>query len=200
MARSGGRCRRPPPPTRRRTVDHHHRTTHTRTIALQALRHSAHEQHQASTDRRQDRNALRPLFDSAQPPSTLAMTQARKAATMTTPRPPRRSGWQRQGKPTASARVTRSSSWKRVRQSVLDRDEHRCRIRGPRCIGVATIVDKRIPASIAPALAEEPDNLQAVCRPCHTAKTAKEAAEASKRSPRRRTQKRPARIHPSEML
>jgi 5-methylcytosine-specific restriction protein A len=108
--------------------------------------------------------------------------------------------WQNR-RPSASARVTRGAAWKRARKRVLDRDDHLCQLRIPgRCIGHATEVDKRLPASVAPELALDEDNLRAVCRPCHAVKTAREAAAASKRSPRRRTAKRPPRTHPSDVL
>lgn len=112
----------------------------------------------------------------------------------------RRSGWQRAGKPTASATVTRGYAWQRLRRHVLKRDDYTCQIRGPRCIEEATEVDKIIPASVDPSLALDEDNCRAACAPCHRQVTARQASEASRRARQRRSGKRPPRVHPSDAL
>ncbi|MGH3969425.1 MAG: HNH endonuclease [Mycobacterium sp.] len=112
----------------------------------------------------------------------------------------RRSGWQRQGcKPSASSRVATTAAWQRKRRKILQRDKHACQIRIPgRCIDEATEVDKRIPASVAPELALDDDNLRSACRPCHRAVTARQAAEASRAARQRRSPKRKPQTHPSD--
>lgn len=79
--------------------------------------------------------------------------------------------------------------WNRRRQRVLDRDDHRCRIRGPKCIGKATDVDHIIRGDN-----HDEVNLQAACRPCHNAKTSRESNEVQTRM--RKAAKRPPPRHP----
>jgi 5-methylcytosine-specific restriction protein A len=107
----------------------------------------------------------------------------------------RPSGWQRQGKPSASARVSTGAKWKRERAKALRRDAHTCQ----QCGADATHVDKIKPASLGGDPYDQ-DNLQSLCPPCHARKTAREAAAASKQSPRRRTPKRATRTHPADVL
>jgi len=52
-------------------------------------------------------------------------------------------------------------------RDVLARDEYTCR----RCGGVATEADHIISRAVAPHLALDPSNGQALCAPCHRAKT-----------------------------
>jgi 5-methylcytosine-specific restriction endonuclease McrA len=99
--------------------------------------------------------------------------------------------WKRQ--PTASARVTTGSKWKRVRTRVLKDDNHICQ----RCGEDATHVDHTQP------LAEhgdpyDTDNLQSLCVRCHGRKTAREGAAASAAARRKRNGKRPTPVHPSD--
>ncbi|BCO57167.1 HNH endonuclease [Mycobacterium intracellulare subsp. intracellulare] len=111
----------------------------------------------------------------------------------------RRSGWQRQGKPTASSRISRTYAWQRTRRRILRRDDWECQIRGPRCLGDATEVDKRTPISLG-GRDDDDENLRAVCTPCHRSKTAREAAAAGAAARARRSGKRPPRMHPSDAL
>ncbi|WP_395105265.1 HNH endonuclease [Actinomadura sp. SCN-SB] len=77
--------------------------------------------------------------------------------------------------------------WPRLRRAVLERDGHTCRIQGPRCQGRATEVDH-----IQPGDNHDPNNLQAVCTPCHATKTGKEnAARLNASRPRRRREPEP---------
>jgi hypothetical protein len=56
--------------------------------------------------------------------------------------------------------------WRRVRQSTLERDQHRCQINGPGCTGVATEVDHIVPVTQGGAWYEGA-NLRAACRTCN---------------------------------
>jgi 5-methylcytosine-specific restriction endonuclease McrA len=60
-----------------------------------------------------------------------------------------------------------SLRWKRLRLAVLARDGYECQIRGPRCRGLASSVNHRIPSSEAPELFFDPDNLEASCGACN---------------------------------
>lgn len=59
--------------------------------------------------------------------------------------------------------------WVRVRVAVLERDDYRCQIAGPRCKGKASEVDHIIPLSEGGSRLD-PRNLRSVCRPCHKAR------------------------------
>ena len=89
-----------------------------------------------------------------------------------------------------SSHRTAQSPWRRLRQRVLKRDGWECQIRGPRCLGDATMVDHIIPVSMGGT--DDEDNAQAVCKPCHDSKTARE--RAALRPPR----KRRTAIHPAD--
>jgi len=72
------------------------------------------------------------------------------------------------------------ASWSRIRASILTRDGHACQLRYPdtwetrhgpaSCAGVATEVDH-----IGRPDDHTPQNLRAVCRPCHTRRTQAQA-------------------------
>lgn len=63
----------------------------------------------------------------------------------------------------------------RFRRTVLERARYRCELRGPRCLGTATIGDHVTPWSQGGS--NDPiTNGQAVCEPCHNDKTQEEAA------------------------
>jgi len=101
-----------------------------------------------------------------------------------TPRP-----WR--GPRTRSSTVTSTGAWKQLRRKVLDRDNHRCQVRGPNCTGHATQVDHII--NVAAGGAElDPSNTQAVCSPCNLTKASAEGAAARRH---KRTQ-RPTPLHP----
>jgi 5-methylcytosine-specific restriction protein A len=63
-------------------------------------------------------------------------------------------------------------NWERIRRYILHRDNHTCR----HCGHPANQVDH-----ITPGDNHNPDNLQALCGPCHNRKTSTEATEARKR-------------------
>lgn len=67
-----------------------------------------------------------------------------------------------------SAAVQRSPRWAVIRLEVLRRDDFKCVCCGARG---RLEVDHKIPVRLAPDRAFELDNLQALCRPCHSQKT-----------------------------
>ena len=60
-----------------------------------------------------------------------------------------------------------TSRWQKTRKYVLERDGRVCRVRGPRCAGIATSVHHIVPSSTNPELFYELDNLVAACTPCN---------------------------------
>ena len=67
-------------------------------------------------------------------------------------------------------RIYNSKAWRVLRDQVLS-EEPWCRV----CHAVGFLeVDHRIPVEVAPWLALERSNLQALCPPCHAAKTRRE--------------------------
>jgi 5-methylcytosine-specific restriction enzyme A len=85
------------------------------------------------------------------------------------------SGWKTSPR-TESSRRTGTSRWQALRTRVLQRDNHTCQVRGPRCLGMATEVDHVVPVSRGGA--DNLSNTRAVCKPCHDALTAAQAREA----------------------
>ncbi|MFN3600519.1 MAG: HNH endonuclease [Dietzia sp.] len=75
---------------------------------------------------------------------------------------------------------------------IMHRDDHLCQIVGPTCAGDATAVDHIVPE--AEGGTDDPDNLQAVCQPCHDLKTRAEAQRGRQRYGRRR----PPPAHPAD--
>lgn len=72
------------------------------------------------------------------------------------------------------------ADWVRLRLRILDRDMHLCRP----CLDMgrptpATQVDHIRPKSTGGT--DDPENLQAICAPCHRAKTNREGADAQGR-------------------
>lgn len=84
------------------------------------------------------------------------------------------------------------SGWDETRATkrVLDRDDHRCQIRGPGCLGYATEVDHVVPLSATGPAGDHDANKQAACGPCHQAKTTAEAATGRAKKSRRRPPER----------
>lgn len=85
-----------------------------------------------------------------------------------------------------------STAWRKTRQAVLERDKYRCQLRYDGCLGHATECDHTINlASVGTPRRDaiNPDDCQAVCRPCHAEKT-KQERRAGKRRPK------PAPKHP----
>jgi 5-methylcytosine-specific restriction protein A len=56
--------------------------------------------------------------------------------------------------------------WRKVRQQVLERDDHRCQLRYPGCRGRADEVDHGVDVAMGGALYDV-DNCRAVCGACH---------------------------------
>ncbi len=82
-----------------------------------------------------------------------------------------------------SKHVTSTRRWQVLRQQILERDEWKCRHCGDRR---RLEIDHIKPVRLAPELAFEPSNLQALCGPCHTRKTRIECGHpASIQSPAR---------------
>lgn len=71
--------------------------------------------------------------------------------------------------------------WPQRQRRVLERDDHRCRIRGPNCIDRATEVDH-----IGDRDDHDDDNLRAACTPCHRSRTGRQARAARRIEPTRR--------------
>lgn len=66
-------------------------------------------------------------------------------------------------------------------RAILSRDGYTCRIRGPRCIGRATIADHIKNVAEHPELEHDIANGQAACAPCHDPKTQQEAQRGQQR-------------------
>lgn len=60
--------------------------------------------------------------------------------------------------------------WPARRRRVLDRDQHQCQLRGPRCAGEATDVDH-----IGDRDDHSDANLRSACGPCHDSRTGQQA-------------------------
>jgi 5-methylcytosine-specific restriction endonuclease McrA len=75
-----------------------------------------------------------------------------------------------------------SSTWRRMRLLVLDRDRNRCQIRGRNCRGWATQVDHIVSRADGGALFD-PANLRASCAPCNGGRAA-DATNAKRRASR----------------
>jgi 5-methylcytosine-specific restriction endonuclease McrA len=70
------------------------------------------------------------------------------------------------------------ASWKRARLACLRDARWHCQIKGPGCIGAASIADHIF------GIGNDPDHrhLQAACRPCSDAKTHRESGDARRGS------------------
>lgn len=80
-------------------------------------------------------------------------------------------------------------NWPALREEVLRRDNHQCRIRGPRCVVYATDCDHKTPGDDHTLT-----NLQAACAPCHRAKSSTEGNTVW--AARRAQAKHPGETHP----
>lgn len=67
-----------------------------------------------------------------------------------------------------SKRVTSTRRWQTLRHKILERDDWKCCCCGDRR---RLEIDHIKSVRLAPELAFEPSNLQALCGPCHTRKT-----------------------------
>lgn len=74
-----------------------------------------------------------------------------------------------------SKRVTSTRRWQSLRAAILERDGYRCKKCGARG---RLEVDHVKPVRTHPALAFDPQNLQALCPSCHTQKTRQECGHA----------------------
>ena len=75
--------------------------------------------------------------------------------------------------------------WERQREAILARDMGLCQpCQRAERVTPAREVDHIVPK--AEGGTDDPDNLQAICIPCHQAKTAEEAARAQGRTPKKR--------------
>lgn len=76
------------------------------------------------------------------------------------------------GPRTASSIITGTHQWREhIKPAILERDRHQCQIRYESiCTGIATVVDKIIPAARRLEIATQPDNLRAACEPCNARK------------------------------
>lgn len=107
-----------------------------------------------------------------------------------------------QGPRTTSWSGTRQSLPTKTRRYILRRDKT-CQLNYPQvCVGTPREVDHITPHAEAtllgwtPAQIDHPDNLQAVCPPCHGLKTGAEQARGRARAQAARPKQRPKPTHP----
>lgn len=87
-----------------------------------------------------------------------------------------------------------------MRKRILQRDSYRCRLRYSVCLGDATEVDHIVNMATILAAggtrqqADDPANLQSVCRPCHAIKTERERVTPLAATNTRRAEERRARL------
>jgi 5-methylcytosine-specific restriction endonuclease McrA len=74
-----------------------------------------------------------------------------------------------------------TARWQRLRKAVLYRDGRRCRIGGPRCVGIANSVHHVVPSSERPDLFWTESNLVASCGPCNYGAGRRVAADNGRR-------------------
>jgi 5-methylcytosine-specific restriction protein A len=79
--------------------------------------------------------------------------------------------------------------WPIIQRDVLERDGHRCQIRGPRCTGYATEADH-----IGDKHNHTRTNCRAACHTCHSARTAAQGHQAARTA--RLTAQHPREPHP----
>lgn len=102
----------------------------------------------------------------------------------------KKTGWTKE---TSPRKKQLPSNWKRIRQGVLDRDNHQCQwpVNGGICGARATHCDH-----IERGLDHRTENLRALCMSHHMKRTGKDGGQAA-RAPRRGT-KRPPEQHPGK--
>jgi 5-methylcytosine-specific restriction protein A len=69
--------------------------------------------------------------------------------------------------------------WRKIRLEILERDRHRCQIKGPGCTGEALEVDHILPVSLGGAW-WDPENLRASCSRCNNARNIKRITTPSR--------------------
>lgn len=69
--------------------------------------------------------------------------------------------------------------WRKVRAKVLERDAHRCQIRGQGCTQHATEVDHILPVAMGGEWYDE-ENLRASCSRCNNARNIKHKTTSSR--------------------
>jgi 5-methylcytosine-specific restriction protein A len=85
-------------------------------------------------------------------------------------------------------------AWRRTRKIVLERDDYRCQLNYPGCLGEATEVDHAVNIAaigIQRRDALDPDVCAATCVNCHRLKTIRES-QAGRHRKRRRPRQHPA--------
>ena len=87
---------------------------------------------------------------------------------------------------------TSTPAWRRLRRTILERDNHQCQIRGEHCTSTATEVDHRVNHKAGGT--DDPSNLTSTCHSCHLRKTQAESAKAQ--AARRARLKLPTPKHP----
>ena len=88
----------------------------------------------------------------------------------------RASGWTREDRGSSSQRGY-GGRWKRLRREVLERDKALCQLCSEQGkVMPAVAVDHITPK--AEGGTDDPENLQAICKPCHQAKTEEESKRA----------------------
>lgn len=74
--------------------------------------------------------------------------------------------------PTCRPRNGSTREWRKLREIVLQREDHRCQIRGPGCTGTASHVDHIVP--VARGGTDEAGNCRAACATCNEKRGARE--------------------------
>lgn len=89
-------------------------------------------------------------------------------------------GWERHQKGKTASQRGYGSRWRKLRQAVMERDRwlcQACKRRGR--VTPAAMVDHIVPK--AEGGGDSPENLEALCRPCHQDKTQQEARRGRQR-------------------
>lgn len=89
----------------------------------------------------------------------------------------------------STRRADLPADWRTRRVAVLERDQYRCVIRGPRCTGRATEVDHT-----GARTDHRLEQLRAACHACHADRTGRQATAAREARRRRRVEPPPGLI------